>query len=120
MEVNTYVYWILDLENEVHSIWIIWISNLQECKDNFIFPSRVEHATIFGWDLKIVDLFCRLGLPIGAGSRAQAPIHLPLKVCRGRSSICRTFVGLFIASTISISYYEPPPPPLKRMTETYK
>ena len=28
----TYIYWILDLENEVHSIWVIWTSGLQECK----------------------------------------------------------------------------------------
>ena len=25
-------YWILDLKNEVHSIWVIWTSGLQECK----------------------------------------------------------------------------------------
>ena len=27
----------MDLEGEVHSIWVIWTSNLQECKGNFIF-----------------------------------------------------------------------------------
>jgi hypothetical protein len=26
------VYWVLDLENEVHSIWVIRTSGLQECK----------------------------------------------------------------------------------------
>jgi hypothetical protein len=25
---------------------------------NFIFGSWAEHATIFDWDLKILDLFC--------------------------------------------------------------
>ena len=115
----THMYWILDLENEVHAIWVIWISNLQECKGNFIFWSRVEHAAIFGWDMKIVDLFGRLGLPKGARARAPTPIHFPLKVRRGRSSVWQTLVGLFIASTISINYYNPLPP-LKQMTITWK
>ena len=26
---SEHIYWILDLEDEVHSIWVIWISNLQ-------------------------------------------------------------------------------------------
>ena len=34
---SEHVYWILDLEDEVHSIWVIWINNLQECKGNFSF-----------------------------------------------------------------------------------
>ena len=29
---SEHIYWILDLENEVHSIWVIWTSGLQECK----------------------------------------------------------------------------------------
>ena len=32
MEVNVYL--ILDLEGEMHSIWDLWISGLQECKGN--------------------------------------------------------------------------------------
>ena len=32
-----YIYWILNLEDEVHSIRVIWRSGLQECKGNFIF-----------------------------------------------------------------------------------
>ena len=32
--------------------------NLQECKGNSIFRSWVERATIFGQDLKNLDLFC--------------------------------------------------------------
>ena len=31
---NEDIYWILDLESEVHSIWDLWISDLQECKGN--------------------------------------------------------------------------------------
>ena len=29
---SEHIYWILDLENEVHSIWLIWTSDVQECK----------------------------------------------------------------------------------------
>ena len=31
------VYWILDLEDEGHSLWVLWTSGIQECKGNFIF-----------------------------------------------------------------------------------
>ena len=34
---NEHIYWILDLEGEMHSIWDLWISGLQECKDNDFF-----------------------------------------------------------------------------------
>ena len=30
------IYWILNLEGEVHSIWVLWTSGLQECTCNFI------------------------------------------------------------------------------------
>ena len=29
---SEHIYWILDLENEVHSIWFRWTSGLRECK----------------------------------------------------------------------------------------
>ena len=32
--------WILDLEGEVHLIWYLWLSGLQECKGNGFFWSR--------------------------------------------------------------------------------
>ena len=31
---SEHMYWIWDLEDEVHSIWDLWISGLQECKGN--------------------------------------------------------------------------------------
>ena len=31
---HIYIYWMWDLESEVHSILDLWISGLQECKDN--------------------------------------------------------------------------------------
>ena len=34
---SAHIYWILDLEGEVHSIWDLWSSGLQECKDRIFF-----------------------------------------------------------------------------------
>ena len=73
---SEHIYWILDLEDEVHSIWIIWTNGLQECKNNFIFQSRVEWATFFSHDINILDLFYG-GLPIGAGSWGPRPYPPP-------------------------------------------
>ena len=41
------IYWILNLEGEVHSIWDLWISGLQECKGD-AFLKSCRRATIFG------------------------------------------------------------------------
>ena len=48
---SEHVYWILDLENEVHSIWVTWTSGLQECKAILFF--EVRWTTLFGQDLEI-------------------------------------------------------------------
>ena len=37
---SEHIYWILDLEGEVHSIWDLWESGLQECKSNEFFQNR--------------------------------------------------------------------------------
>ena len=37
---NKHIYWILDLEGEVHSTWDLWVSGLQECKSNEVFRNR--------------------------------------------------------------------------------
>ena len=39
---NEHIYWILNLEDKVHSIWVIWTSGLQECTGNFIPRNRAE------------------------------------------------------------------------------
>ena len=79
---SEHIYWILDLGDEVHSLWVIWTSRLQECKGNFIFRSQVERTTSFGQDEKFrIVLWDLAG---GTGWRAPAPIHLPLIVRRGR------------------------------------
>ena len=51
---NEHVYRILDLEDKVHSLWVLWNRGLQECKGNFIFWSRAEPvgSMDFIWVLK--------------------------------------------------------------------
>ena len=39
---SEHIYWTLDLETEVQSIWVIWTSNLQECQGQ----PRVGHARV--------------------------------------------------------------------------
>ena len=39
---SEHIYWNLDLEGEVHSIWNLWISGLQECKGNDFFQSQTD------------------------------------------------------------------------------
>ena len=34
---SEHIYWILNLDDEVHSIWDLWIDDLQECKGNGFF-----------------------------------------------------------------------------------
>ena len=49
---SEHIYWIWDLKNEVHSTWDLWISGLQECKDNNFFEASGQ-AVVFSWVLKI-------------------------------------------------------------------
>ena len=51
---SEHIYWILKLDDEVHSKWVIWTNGLQECKGNFIFRSWVEWAGSMGfiWAMK--------------------------------------------------------------------
>ena len=37
---SAHIYWTLDLESEVHSIWDLWSSGLQECKGNIFSEVR--------------------------------------------------------------------------------
>lgn len=39
----------MDLEDEVHWIWVIWTSGLQECKGNFSFCCPAERAGSMGF-----------------------------------------------------------------------
>ena len=52
---SEHIYWVLDLEGEVHSICDLWISGLQECKGNNFF--KVGRADISFWlGLENMDL----------------------------------------------------------------
>ena len=37
LNASAHKYWILDLEDEVHSTWVLWTSGLQECNGNGFF-----------------------------------------------------------------------------------
>jgi hypothetical protein len=63
---SEHIYWILDLEDEVHSLRVIWASGIQECKGTFIFRWGSEFCLFVLW-----------GLTRRAGSQALAIIHLP-------------------------------------------
>ena len=52
MEVNIYIG--LDLEGEVHSIWDLWVSGLQECKSNEFFSKSGGRAAVFGRAQKFI------------------------------------------------------------------
>ena len=69
---SEHIYWILDLEGEVHSIWVIWTSGLQECKGK-LFRSRAGQGPMFGQDLKFRICF---GTARGRRPWAPSPIHL--------------------------------------------
>ena len=65
MEVNTHTHMILDLEDEVHSIWVIWTSGLQESKCNFNFRSQAERAGSMGFIRVVKEACSRQGPPLG-------------------------------------------------------
>ena len=56
---SAHIHWTLNLEDEVHSIWVSWACGLQECKDN---------AKHFDQDKKIMIFFGRL-----PGDRSPRP-----------------------------------------------
>jgi hypothetical protein len=72
----------VNLEDEVHSMWVIWTSGLQECKGNFNFWSRVGRATFFDRDVKFIYLFC--GGYLEVLHRGPRPLSIsPLKFVGG-------------------------------------
>ena len=56
---SEHIYWILDLEGGVHSMWDLWISGLQECKGYGFFLKLGRRATIFGQVQKNLDFMDR-------------------------------------------------------------
>ena len=72
---SEHIYCILDLEDEVHTIWVTWTSDLQECKGDLISKSS-KAGNIFQSRIENFILFCFWGLPKDVGSWPPAPIHL--------------------------------------------
>jgi hypothetical protein len=66
----TSLYWILDLEGEVHSIWDLWISDLQECKDSSFFKIRRADRS-FQLGPENLDIF------LGPANTQMGQIYLP-------------------------------------------
>ena len=47
---SEHIYWIWDLQGEVHSIWDLWVSGLQECKGNGVRPWTTTKITIVNYN----------------------------------------------------------------------
>ena len=58
---------------EVHSIWIIWTSNLQECKGAFIVEDMYNAGTIFSRGLKHLNSCKFLGVCLGVPNHKPQP-----------------------------------------------
>ena len=69
---SEHIYWILNFENEVHSIWVKWTSGLQECKGNFIFPKLSGAYNSFRSGSKNFKFFF-----VGATRRSQIATPSP-------------------------------------------
>ena len=52
-----HIYWILDLDNEVHSIWVIWTSGLQESK------GQAKVGASQGRAFSVMPLHCKVEQP---------------------------------------------------------
>ena len=61
---SEHLQWILDLEDEVHSIWYLWKSGLQECKGNGFSNSGGGGISFRLVPKNINFLLGRLALPI--------------------------------------------------------
>jgi hypothetical protein len=78
------LYLILDLEGEVHSIWDLWISGLQKCKDNDFFEVRRDRHKFAVGSKKYWFLYGGCPCP-----------HLPpQKACMERLNVCPEFLVL--------------------------
>ena len=58
---NEHIYWILDLEGEVHFIWDLCVSGLKNARA-MSFSKSGGRATVFGWVHKIL-IFWTCGCP---------------------------------------------------------
>ena len=96
---SEHIYWILDLEGEMHSIWDLWRSGLQECKSNGFFEVG-RGGQKFSVGSKKSRFLC--------GVAALARIYLPQKACR-REDIVLTITHVTLnAITCSTTIRTPP------------
>ena len=71
---SEHIYWILDLGDEMHSIWDLWRSGLQNCKGNGFLEVGQEGQKFLVGPRKSRFL---------CGVAAFARIYLPCKAHRG-------------------------------------
>ena len=80
---SEHIYWIWDLEGEVHSIWDLCVSGLQECKGTDFFEVRQTGSSF------------RAGTIKSHGRLPLTKYPPPRKVCGGYlTSSLRTFGGV--------------------------
>ena len=82
------LYWILDLEGEMHSMWDLWRSVLQECKGNGFFEVGRGKEEFFGRVQKIlISLWGSCPLPVSTsrerlvGGRISSSTQKVLRAC---------------------------------------
>ena len=86
---SAHIHWTLNLEDEVHSIWVSWACGLQECKDNFF---RV------GWDVQNISIKIKkswffFGRLPGDRSPRPRPLFTSVWKCVGVSFTSTMFKG---------------------------
>ena len=106
------IYWILDLESEVHSIWDLWISGLQECKANGFFEVGWTSSNFRSGPKKLSVLNGRLPLPESTSTAKFVGRSLTSSVeCWRLGGVhrCSLWVGccfstLYLTSLVNTSY----------------
>ena len=100
MELN--IYWILDLEDGVHSTWVIRTSNLQECKGNFVLWSRAKWAGSMGFHRAVKESRPWQGLALERCDIAQG-VYYTLNSVISRKPTERLFVVQI--SLLSVTFF---------------
>ena len=69
----THLYWILDLEDEVHSIWDMWISALKIARA-MVFPKLGGVGISFPSGPVNLDFFLEVALPVSTSPEKHHPL----------------------------------------------
>ena len=99
---NEHIYWIWDLEGEVHSIQDLWISCLQECKNNGFFEVGVGGQQFLVGSLKSSFWDEQLPLPekfvcVGGGDLTSSLYHVATEIYHG---MCHLWIIVVPSSII--------------------